>query len=372
MLSSASTKNPTKQSKNELAKSIWTNVNELLILSKIVSACPLFIVFNPKRTSNRLYYSFQSIVQIIWSSIALASILFSYQYNVLNFWIVGPITIVKSLDFAENILNIGTIFQIIIGCNLTKKSYHKYIDSLAEIDYKIQTEYKISNRNICLFVRCSVTFVTINCLLVFSFIVISLQLNFGLTILICMVYLAPNTIHVMAMLQHCCLLLAMAERYKAIGKCLLSISMTATETVNCIENKRNLIVAATIPQTTSMLCHASVVQEKLRSLRRCYFELGQLAAQVNRTFGVLVVSQMATSFIVVCSQSYWFYLNISKSIPDRGVSTLVFSLLWIGMHFAKLSIVLLLCTRVSKMVNLCTYTSYLFIYILFFSSFLVF
>lgn len=353
MKSCTSTKvNTSILSKIELKKSIWLNINELLLFAKFFSACPLSIVCNPNRPSNRFQNFLQLLVQVIWSSLTLALVLFALHYYILMYWVYGPLTIIKSLQMTEILLNIGTIFLIIIGCNLSgRKCYHQYIDSLAEIDYKI--DHHLTNENIRHFIRCCLIFVAVNFVIALILTIVTYELNVIETSSIIMIYFAPITIHVMAMLQYCCLLLAMAERYEAIGKYLQDTSKSSKEMVKFCSgthhDKRIQIVQQVI-RTTHMFGQAQIVSDRLKILRRCYFELGQLAHRVNGTFGVLIVGQVATAFIVVCSQSYYCYLFVSQRSADAGIGSLVFALLWTGMHSAKVFVVLSLCSKVSNMV----------------------
>uniref|UniRef100_A0A182YNK0 Gustatory receptor n=1 Tax=Anopheles stephensi TaxID=30069 RepID=A0A182YNK0_ANOST len=133
-----------------------------------------------------------------------------------------------------------------------------------------------------------------------------------------LVYTLPSTIHVFALQQYVGMHLVVYYYFRAINSVL-----TLCEDLNCKK--------------------APKCADLLEVLRSVHLRLSNLIVQVNDCFGPLTVCTVLSSFVVLTLQLFSLYKATSgkRSWSSNDSLRLVYSLLWIGLHSAK--VLLILC-----------------------------
>lgn len=147
----------------------------------------------------------------------------------------------------------------------------------------------------------------------------------------------PNIISILGLTQYSGIFYYIRVKYRQINKMLLKISkMQTTSNKNYIP-KKNLvsIVGAIRPK---------LVYEDptalLKTLRIIHANLCSLSGEISRSFGILIISTLVASFVVLSIQLYAIYKTV-EGYSGEDFYLIIYTVLWIILHGGKIFIILL-------------------------------
>lgn len=70
-------------------------------------------------------------------------------------------------------------------------------------------------------------------------------------------------------------------------------------------------------------------------LRAIFCQLNVMYLKINRSFGILIVSLAATSFVIICQKFYTFY-RLTEATGSLNVFEAFYSALWVILHFGRI------------------------------------
>lgn len=277
-------------------------------------------------------------------------------------------TIAALLDIVEYIFNLINTTIVLVGCQWQSQCFGRFFDEFVDIDVRIQS---VGGRAFpctlagllrpaailfVIFVICSVT-----CDFFFR------MFEFYKVFRSIFVYLIPNVIVVLSVMQYLCVLHAICNRYTQI--CFVLRRLLAGMRVQSLS--RNVNGTAPSPMMKMMhasgpprgsgsvgrrkigdqppkmsICSDGDVEDCLELLRGVFQELNLLHVQANESFGLLIISLFAGTFVVVCTQLYTFYtLQMDGVQTAREISLATYSGLWVVLHSGRVFFILYFNTK---------------------------
>uniref|UniRef100_A0A182IJC1 Gustatory receptor n=1 Tax=Anopheles atroparvus TaxID=41427 RepID=A0A182IJC1_ANOAO len=156
-------------------------------------------------------------------------------------------------------------------------------------------------------------------------------------------YTLPNVINVLALYQYVVALGFVHTFYRTVNKRL----MVLERNVSAADRRGNRTkVPATITGDVIAYDHHVALVE---ALRRTHLKISNLTGEVNDRFGALLVLTMLSSFVVLSLKLFELYRLMT--IVRWSAATcilLLYTVLWIGLHVAKVLMVLYPCHVVQR------------------------
>lgn len=254
------------------------------------------------------------------------------------------ITVVNLLDLSEYVFNTGNVLIIMFGCNYQNHCYLQYFNEIIEIDIKLKRcggkWYPCTlKRFLCIYsIAVSFLFITtvINDCLYRQFIFFNIVRGLA-------VYVLPNIISTLSIMQYFCLLYVLRERFGQIVSILqglLSEYRREGRDYHAIKGKVIMVNKwiGTKTKTTNgdnrkCVNHLSH-EEILNTLRGVFHELTVINFKINRSFGILIVSLTTTAFVIICQELYTFY-RLAVGSGNFNVYEAFYSVLWVIMHYGR-------------------------------------
>lgn len=286
-----------------------------------------------KKSFNKISYAL--IVQCIVSTFIICSVAISTHYQHIEFdTTMGFLT--RLLYMGEYFFGIFNMILIMYGCIYQRNNYTKYILKLNEMDLKL-VKYKIK-----------VDFKFIN--LYFKFYLVIYSVFFLLVLLIDLmynrydvksffrsstVYTVPNIISILGLTQYSGIFYYIRIKYQQINKHLAKISKMQSSFDYGIPKKNFVSVVGALK--------SSVNEDStflLNTLRIIHADLSALCKEISNSFGILIISTLVTSFVVLSIQLYAIYKTVEGYSGD-DFYLIIYTILWIVLHGGKICIILL-------------------------------
>ncbi|XP_058120664.1 putative gustatory receptor 59e [Anopheles ziemanni] len=248
----------------------------------------------------------------------------------------------QMLYISEYITANGVVLMVLIGCHYQRCFYRKFAEKLLAITASIAS---------C---GAAVDFQRIEN--IFNRLLLGVALFFGTVLTVdflyndrsfwsflrsSSVYTLSNIINVLGLIQYTYLLYFIYLFYSDVNRLLMSYTVNASRDKQC-RTRRRLSYETTIVTPSSggasLLYDYAHLIDLLRSI---HLELNELLEQVNDCFGVLIVSTTTASFIVLSLQFFAIYtLTTVRVWKVSDTLLLVYTVLWIVLHGAKVLMVL--------------------------------
>ncbi|XP_037041518.1 uncharacterized protein LOC119078149 [Bradysia coprophila] len=126
-------------------------------------------------------------------------------------------------------------------------------------------------------------------------------------------YVIPHIMVLLVIIEYGAFLYAIRERYHSISVMLKKVSFD-------LLFKKEYRQAQTAT-TENKICR------KLNCLRLAFLDISNFTTDVNGTFGILIVSILVSTFLILSTEFFAFYEFVEKAAPDFYVPVL--SVLWI-------------------------------------------
>lgn len=311
-----------------------TESQTLLRICQAIGAAPIHLPIPLSSTTSTIITYKQwkiflvKCVHKIWSATIFLSILTAMYSQRSHFDESGSISkITQTLYLIEYGANILIVSIIMIGCNLNG---HRYVDmfrDFKELDVKLK-KYGSDLVRISKYIQRLIAIIALVLLIVI--VIDSLYsgaLGFVAVIRSQFVYVLPNVIQFMALAEYVFILRSVRERYGRLNDGLEKIKRSSS----AVEFSRIINLAREIRHDL------------------CLIEL-----QVNDLFGLLVVSAIASSFIICGIQLYAMYEFAKDMINMKfkeNYYLVIYTLAWLSMHALKCVYLLMLNAHVNNQVS---------------------
>ncbi|KFB51105.1 AGAP006717-PA-like protein [Anopheles sinensis] len=273
---------------------------------------------------------------VIASGIFIATIL----QTSLDDWKMPFMT--QMLYISEYIASNVVVLMVLIGCHYQCCYYQQFTEKLlaitariascgAAVDFqRIETTFNRLLLGVAMFFG-SVLAVDLlyNDLLFWSFVRSS------------SVFCLSNIINVLGLIQYAYLLYFIFLFYSDVNRLLMSYTVHASRDKHFRARRRLLyettVVSPSDGGVTLLYDYAHLV-DRLRSI---HLDLNELLEQVNNCFGVLIVCTTTASFVVLSLQLFCIYQATTvQAWYAQDTFLLVYNVLWIVLHAAKVLMVL--------------------------------
>lgn len=326
----------------------FASVKYFLLICQCFCAAPIHLTLyaNQKCSSKKLSIRnvALSIVHFGWSSIVLGAIITSTYFQYSEFDSDNLPFMTRILYFSEYISGIFNTTLIILGCYYQRHRYTLYFEAFIK-NYTIL----ISSGSKCDFekIREFLKRVLIAYLIFFSCVIIT---DFMYNRLVAKsffrsstVYSIPNIISVLALTQYILLLHLLCNCYTKICDILTQLpdkynQQWATEfsSRTFICESRNSIRSKN-DDFARIGLNCEIILEDLRLL--C-LDLTKINKFINSSFGLLVISTIISTFVILSIQFYSFY-TISEGYQEHDFWLSIYTALWIVLHGGKTFLILL-------------------------------
>lgn len=323
------------QSSEELFRS---SIKLLIFLCQLFGVAPLPVLFGQHERLEAVRWKVFRCFHRIWCGWLIICITTSFYFQHVKFNTIVQYSQIKILlHIGEYVSIISTCTACVIGSQINRNAYNKYFQAIIEIDSKLnECGCRTNFTNLKRF--------TIKCVaacFLFEFVMVSV---FALSLFgednsivrNITLYVIPHIMVLLAIIKYCTLLYAIQERYRSISLLLKKISVDLLFKKEYRQTKTVLQTAI----TENKIC------QKLNSLRLAFLDIATLTTDVNESFGVLIVSILVSTFLILSTEFFAFYEFIERSAPDLYEPVLSF--LWIIFYGGRISFVL----RMNHAVNI--------------------
>lgn len=323
------------QSSEDLFRSA---IKHLIFLCQLFGVAPVPVSFSQNQKFDGFGWKLLRCFHQIWCFMIIVGISTSFYFQHVKFNTIAQYSQIKVLlHVGEYISIISTCIACVIGSQIHRNVYNQYFQNLIEIDSKLtDCGSRISFENLKRFITKCVTF----CFL-FEFVMVAVfAMSFfgeehsivrNITL-----YVIPHIMVLLAIIKYCSLLYAIQERCHNISLMLKKISV-------------DLLFKKEYRQTQSVM-HTTRTEnricQKINFLRLAFLDISKLTTDVNGSFGILIISILVSTFLILSTEFFAFYEFVEQSAPDVYVPCL--SVLWIIFYGGRIIFVL----RMNHAVNI--------------------
>lgn len=345
--------------KLKLEKLLTNSIQLMIILSQAFGAAPINLSLTPSPLiiSGTLHKNLKAEkktllirwLHYLWSGMLLFAITVAIYLQHRDFD-SGQLTAVSNILYLiEYLFNFFSSAIIIIGCNYQYKWYGLYFRQLINFDIRLErcgcTGESYSS-NLKQYLRKVLALIAILFLAVFIVDLLYNRVQFIETIRSETVYMLPNAIQVFALIEYVTLLHAIRERYKQIN---FILNKLLSHQMNSSREMPDVSVISLMKITKrNAYCPFISFEELLNNLRLLHRDLNAFELNVNQSFGILLISIITSSFIIVNTQLYALYTMTKQKKEDIDIFLVIYTLLWLILHSGKTICVLLLNTYVTE------------------------
>lgn len=343
--------------KLQLEKHFHDSIKTLIILCQVFGAAPVNLIISSSSLSycsTMLQGTFKTkctnLLHLAWCLLLLSGIVMAI-YSQSSESDVAQRFITRLLYTGVYFFTIINTAIIIIGSQYQRQMYGQFVSKLIDIDIDLQscggrTNYctlKTFVRRILLVTGCIV--LSVMCVdLMYNRYVIKDFLR-SITI-----YILPTMTALLALIEYLCLLHVLKERYGEISFILkrLSIETADRNSVGCKNDFKRYCVLTIRRDTRALQSNNKLhntffnlpYETVLESLRKVHQDLYIICIAINDSFGILLVTTIITTFLILCTQMYAFY-TFAEVVDKVNIYLFVYTVLWLILHAGKLYMLLL-------------------------------
>lgn len=323
------------QSSEELFRS---SIRILIFLCQIFGVAPVPIPFNRSQIIESFRWKILRIFHRIWCAMIIIGITASFYFQHVNYNTISQYSQIKVLlHIGEYISIISTCVACVIGSQIQRNFYSQYFQQFIEIDSKLaECGSRINFKNLKKFIIKCVAI----CFL-FEIVMVSVFAKsfFGEEHSIVRnitLYVIPHIMVLLALIKYCSLLYAIQERCHHISLMLKKISI-------------DLLFKKEYRQTQT-ITHRTMTKDKIcqkiNCLRVVFLDISKLTTDISGSFGILIISILVSTFLILSTEFFAFYEFVEQSAPDLYVPCL--SVLWIIFYGGRIIFIL----RMNHAVNI--------------------
>lgn len=316
-----------RQSSEDLFRS---STRLLILLCQFFGVAPVPISFGQNEKFEGLRWKILKCFHQIWCFIIILGITTSFYYQHVKFNTIAHYSQIKVLlHIGEYSSIISTCIACVIGSQIQRDAYTKYFQNLMEIDSKLaecgsRTNFTDLKRFIVRRVAICFLFEAVMVsVFAMSFFGEEHSIVRNITL-----YIIPHIMVLLTIIKYCSLLYIIQERCHNISLMLKKISFD-------LLFKKEYRQAQSVMQITVM---ENKICQKINCLRLAFLEISKLTTDVNGSFGILIVSILVSTFLILSTEFFAFYEFVEKSAPDVYVPFL--SVLWIIFYGGRIIFVL--------------------------------
>lgn len=326
-----------------LERNLATTLRWYMFICQFVGAAPVNLSIRQRIQPGSLTAThinrLKTWTHYIWSIFIIVLICTSIYLRYSHVSNIGSVG--NLLDLSEYVFNTGNVIIIMFGCNYQNHCYSQYLNEIVEIDIKLKrcggNWYPCTlKRFLCIYsMAVSILFVTtvINDCMYRKFVFINILLGLA-------VYVLPNIISTLCIMQYFCLLYVLRERFGQIVfilKGFLNQYRSMLGTDYHLRSKMltvNTESTGVLNDTDINVFHDLSNEEILNLLRGIFHELTVMNLNINRSFGILIVSLATTAFVIICQELYTFY-RLAEGPTNLNVHEAFYSVLWVILHYGR-------------------------------------
>lgn len=311
-----------------------SSIRPLISLCQLFGVAPVPISFDQNQNIVAFRWKIFKCFHQIWCTMIILGIITSFYFQHVKFNTIAQYSQIKVLlHIGEYISIISTCIACVIGSQINRNTYDQYFQQLMEIDSKfVECGAKINCNNLKRFViKCITMCFLFETVMVFVFAMSFFGEDNSIVRNITL-YVIPHIMVLLVIIKYCSLLYAIQERCHNISLMVKKISL-------------DLLFKKEYRQTHKTATENKICQ-KINGLRLAFLDISKLTTDVNGTFGVLVISILVSTFVILSTEFFAFYEYVEQAAPDMYVPCL--SVLWIIFYGGRIIFVL----RMNHAVNI--------------------
>ncbi|KAJ6636706.1 Gustatory receptor for sugar taste 43a [Pseudolycoriella hygida] len=317
-----------------LEDSFRSSVRPLILLCQMFGVAPLPVSFSQTEKVDGFRWRICGRIHQFWCAGIIIAIVTSFYFQHVKFNTIIQYSQIKVLlHIGQYACIIGTCSACVIGSQIQSSSYNKYFQNIIKIDLKL-TKWgsRINFVNLKKFIRrCIVLCFSFEVVMVSVFAMSFLGEDNSIVRNIAL-YIIPHIMVLLTVIKYTSLLYAIQERYQNVNVLLKKVSFD-------LLFKKEYRQKHT-PTTENKIC------QRINGMRLVFLDISKFSADVNGSFGVLVIFILVSTFLILSTEFFAFYEYIEQSAPDFYVPVL--SLLWIIFYGGRIIFVL----RMNHAVNI--------------------
>lgn len=328
-----------------LERNLASTLNRYILISQFFGAVPVNLSIKqsigPGSIASTRINRLKTWTHYIWSMfiiLLICSSIYSRYIRESN-----KISVANLLDLSEYVFNTGNVIIIMIGCNYQNNCYSQYFNEIIAIDIKLKRcGGKLHPCSLKRFLRIysmavSILFIltVINDCLYRQFVFFNIVRGLA-------VYVLPNIISTLCIMQYFCVLYVLRERFGQIVtilqgfldeyRSMLGKDYNSKSRVLTVKTLGTNIKSTNVDNDKFFSCLSH--KEILNSLRGIFHELTVIYLNINRSFGIFIVSLATSAFVIICQELYTFY-RLAETSDNLNVYEAIYSVLWVTLHYGR-------------------------------------
>lgn len=310
-----------------------SSIKILLIAAQIFGACPINL------SSKNTVTTISAWIHYIWFLILITIVAITMYFYYFDLILIANLLVTQRvLALVEYLCNLVNCSIIMIGCNYQRLVYENYFQRIDEIDLKLVHGGSSKKSNLKWFlikmcIPCGII------LLIDSGIIVIYQQYQLLPISkVLTIYIVPNVIILLALLEYFSLLYFIQQSYTRIADALKAIIIK----VNLSYRQQNNQSPVTEKESIKSEFNA------INLLKQVHYMVGALEENTCESFGILSITLISSTFIIVTGQLFYFY---ASSYDGGTLLNFLYSTSWIILHIGKVYAILHLNSKVLAEVN---------------------
>ena len=268
-------------------------------------------------------------LHLVWSLLVICCVTTSTYYQ--NTEADGSIAFLsRMLYIAEYALGGVNLILIVVGCQYQKKYYLIFFNKFLEVDLNLDkiglhTNFLKIKRFLNRTLISYSTFFIIVLLIDFLYNKMNIPSFFRSST----VYTLPNVVSLMAVTQYSVGLEIICLKLKMINEYLMKLGRRGFKYQNA-----NVISLLTT-DFKMYVDHAKI----MNTIRMAHSQLLRLMDDLNESFGILIITTLLASYIILSTQFYAFY-TFYEGFVENDFSLAIYTFLWIILHGTKIIIII--------------------------------
>lgn len=310
----------------------------LIFLCQIFGVAPVPLTFSRDAKLDGFRWKILKCSHQIWCGIIIIGISSSFYFQHIKFNTIAQYSQIKVLlHIGEYISIISTCVACVIGSQIQRSMYNKYFQNLIEIDAKLtECGSRINFKNLKRFIIKCIAICFLFEIVMVSVFALSFFGEEHSIVRNITLYVIPHIMVLLAIIKYCSLLYAIQERCYNTSLMLKKISF------DLLFKKEYRLTRNTMHATIT----ENTICRKVNCLRLAFLDISKLTSDVNGSFGILIISILVSTFLILSTEFFAFYEFIEKSAPDFYLPFL--SVLWIFFYGGRIIFVL----RMNHAVNI--------------------
>lgn len=354
--------------KLQLEKHFQDSIKTLIILCQVFGAAPVNLSISSSSLSycstmlqGKLTIQFNNFLHLAWCLLMFSGIVIAI-YSQSSESDVSQRFITRVLYIGVYLFTILNTSIIMIGCQYQRHMYGQFVSRLIDIDIGLQSCG--GRTNFCTLKNFIRRILLVTGCLILSVMCVDLMYNHYIIrdfLRSITIYILPTTTALLALIEYLSLLHVLKERYAEINFILKRLSVeTADRSSASYKNDFKRYSVLTIRRDVSAIqsnnkLHNTLInlpyETVLECLRKVHQDLHIICIAINESFGILLITTVITTFLILCTQLYAFY-TFSEVVDTVNIYLFVYTVLWLILHAGKLYMLLLNNHQVVQQVSI--------------------